>query len=208
MDSIKKYALYFLVLVYVSGSIGFVLKPGFFAPFTPYTLLLTCTVYLLHQPFSDYKFILAFIGIALMGYAFEVIGVRTGLVFGDYHYGKTLGYSYLNVPLVISLNWALVVSAGICLAKKYFNDKSIVLFLAATIATSIDFLIEQVAPKLDFWRFNSGMPTIHNYIGWFGISFLCAFLFYKPLIKGKFAPALIVLALQVLFFGIIYLFTT
>jgi putative membrane protein len=206
MDSFKKYALYFLILVYVSGSIGFVLKPSFFAPFTPYTLLLTCTVFILHQPYSDYKFILAFIGIALLGYAFEVIGVRTGLVFGSYHYGKTLGYSYLNVPLVISLNWALVVSAGICLAKKYFNDKSIVLFLAAAITTSIDFLIEQVAPKLDFWRFNSGMPTIHNYIGWFVISFLCAFLFYKPLIKGKFAPALIVLALQVQFFGTIYLF--
>lgn len=208
MESIKKYALYFLILVYVSGAIGFVLKPSFFAPFTPYTLLFTCLVYLFHQPFSDSKFMLAFLGIAVFGYTFEVLGVSTGFVFGNYQYGKALGFKYLRVPIIISFNWALIVSAGICIVKKYFNDKSIVLFLTAIIATSIDFLIEQVAPKLDFWRFNSGMPSIHNYIGWFCISFLCGFVFYKPLIKGKFAPALIILALQIQFFGIIYLFTT
>jgi bisanhydrobacterioruberin hydratase len=206
MDSIKKYALYFLILVYVSGSIGFVLKPSFFAPFTPYTLFFTCAVYLLHQPYSDYKFVLAFLVVAVLGYFFEVVGVKTGLVFGNYQYGKALGFSYLNVPLIISLNWALFISAGVCLAKKYFNDKSIVLILTAIIATSIDFLIEHVAPKLDFWRFRGGMPSFHNYIGWFFISFLCAFLFYKPLTKGKFNPALIILALQIEFFGIIYLF--
>jgi putative membrane protein len=206
MQLLKKYALYFLILVYVCGSIGYILKPDFFAPFTPYSLLLTGFVYLLHQPFQNSKFVLSFFGIAVLGFIVEVIGVKTGLIFGEYCYGNTLGYSLLKVPLIISLNWALLISAGIGLAKKYINAKFLVLFVAAIIATSIDFLIEQVAPKLDFWKFNDGMPGLQNYVGWFVVSYICGLLFYSSLIKGKFMPALIVLGLQIQFFALINIF--
>lgn len=206
MDLVKKYSLYFLILVYVSGSIGFVLRPAFFAPFTPFTLLFTCFVYLMHQPYSSSRFVLSYVSIALLGYLVEVLGVSTGIVFGQYKYGDGLGYSYWNVPLVISLNWALIVSSGICVSKKLFESKYIVLGFTALIATSVDFLIEQVAPKLDFWRFAGGMPGLHNYVGWAIVSFCCAYLFYPVLTKGKFYPAIVVLLLQIQFFGTIYLF--
>ena len=52
----KSYLLYFLILVYISGSIGFVVNPTFFSPFTPYTLLLTCFVFLIHSPLTEKKF--------------------------------------------------------------------------------------------------------------------------------------------------------
>ena len=71
----KTYFLYFLILVYISGSIGFVVNPPFFSPFTPYTLLLTCFVFLIHSPLADKKFILAFFSIAFLGFIIEVIGV-------------------------------------------------------------------------------------------------------------------------------------
>lgn len=207
MEITKKYALYFLVLVYVSGSIGFVLKPSFFSLFTPYSLLLTGFVYLIHQPYKDKRFLFSFFAISVLGFLFEVIGVSTGLVFGNYTYGSGLGYCILDVPLIISLNWALIISASFSITKKHFDNKYALLFVASLLAVLIDFLIEQVAPKLDFWRFDSGMPGLHNYIGWFLISYLCGLLFYTPLTKSKFLPSYIILALQIQFFGIIYLFT-
>ena len=78
----KSYLLYFLILVYVSGSIGFVVNPSFFSPFTPYTLLFTCAVYLIHRPLANQKFIGAFLCIAFLGFIVEIIGVKTGVIFG------------------------------------------------------------------------------------------------------------------------------
>jgi len=203
--NINKYFLYFLILVYVSGSIGFVINPSFFNPFTPYTLLFTCFVYLLHQPTENYRFIASFFAIALFGYLIEIIGVKTGLVFGVYNYGNGLGYKLFDVPLIISLNWALLISAGIITVSRFFKKKHIVLGISAVLITIIDLLIEQVAYKLDFWQFDSGLPELHNYIGWLLVAYLSPYFFYSEIIKGNRNIAIIILILQLIFFSTIYL---
>jgi len=201
----RKYLLYFLVLMYVSGAIGFTYNPSFFIPFTPFTLLFTCFVFLIYQPLNDLKFVLSFAAIAWIGFCTEVIGVKTGWIFGDYTYGKSLGIKLFDVPVTISLNWALIATASILASQLITKNKLLSSILAASFATTIDLLIEQVAPLLDFWRFNGGAPTIHNYLGWFVISFLVAILFHKPLLQGNRKMSVALLILQVLFFGIIYL---
>ena len=168
----KSYLLYFLILVYVSGSIGFIVNPLFFSPFTPYTLLLTCFVFLIHSPLNNKKFLFAFFSIAFLGFIIEVIGVKTGLVFGKYSYGEGLGLKLLEVPLIISINWAMLICAGIRIVSGIFANKIVSLFSAAVLVTLIDLLIEQVAPKLDFWQFKGGLPGLHNYLGWIGVTFL------------------------------------
>lgn len=205
-QNISTYLRYFLILVYVSGSIGFVVNPGFFSPFTPYTLLLTCIVYLLHQPMDDWKFTLSFLVIALIGYIIEVVGVQTGWIFGVYAYGDGLGYKPVDVPLVISLNWALLISAGVITASRFFTNKHVVLLVAAVLVTAIDLIIEQVAFKLDFWQFESGLPGLNNYIGWLVVSYISPYFVYAHIIKGSRSIALIMLLLQVLFFTTLFLF--
>lgn len=201
----RKYFLYFLILVYVSGAIGFVLKPDFFLPFTPFTLVYTSFVFLIYQPINNLKYVISFISVAIIGFVSEVIGVKTGLVFGEYSYGATLGYKFLEVPLTISLNWALLASACILIASYLSSHKVVVSIVSAILATSVDFLIEQVAPKLDFWRFKEGMPGWHNYLGWLGVSFIAALLFTPVLKTGNKRIALVIIALQILFFLYIYL---
>jgi putative membrane protein len=44
--------------------------------------------------------------------------------------------------------------------------------VAALLVTGIDLLIEQVAPKLDFWQFEGGLPDLQNYLSWIGVAFL------------------------------------
>jgi putative membrane protein len=195
-----------LILVYFSGSIGFIVNPPFFSPFTPYTLLLTCSVFLIHSPLADKKFLFAFFSIAFLGFIIEVIGVKTGLVFGKYSYGDGLGFKLLDVPLIISINWAMLIFAGIRIVSSIFTNKIKILIVAALLVTVVDLLIEQVAPKLDFWQFDGGLPGLHNYLGWIGVAFFISYFFYPTIIKGNRSVSLIILILQIIFFTSLYLF--
>ncbi len=205
-ESYKSYFLYFLILVYISGSIGFVVNPTFFCPFTPYTLLFTCFVFLIHQPVSDKKYISAFLSIAVLGYIIELIGIKTGLLFGNYSYGNGLGLKLLDVPLIISINWAMLICAGIVTVRKVFRNKFIVISVTALLVTFIDLIIEQVAQKLDFWQFEGGLAGLHNYLGWIGVVVFTSYVFYPAIIKGNSKVSSIVLILQILFFTTLFIF--
>lgn len=205
MKSLRTLLFYFLILVYFSGSIGMVVHPSFFLPFTPLSLLLTCTVFLLFQPVRQSHYLLAFAGVALLGFLSEWIGVNTGLVFGDYWYGEALGPKIQGVPVLISLNWALLITAGLLTVASFLTHPVFTPLLASLLITGIDFLMEQCVSQLDYWYFNEGVAGLHNYLGWFLVSFLGALVFYKPLNKGDFRVAVSILLLQVLFFGTIFI---
>lgn len=198
----------FLALVYVSGAIGFCFNPSFFAPFTPLNLLFTAFVFLFvqYKKTTDYRIFFIFLVIALIGYLSEVIGVKTGFVFGKYAYMEGLGPKIFNVPLVISLNWAIMVCCGAIFAFHFFKSSFLACFFSASLITTIDFLIEQSAPQLNFWIFENGMPGLHNYIGWWCLSFIAAYLFKKEFSKFNLPNAITVLGLIVLFFGVVFLF--
>lgn len=197
--------LYFLILVYVSGAIGFLFNPTFFAPFTPLTLAFTCFVFLIHQPLNNLNYTISFISLAFVGFVAEVIGVKTGVVFGNYYYGNALGYKVLGVPLVISLNWGLLINIGVLVATYFSKKPLLIATLAAFIITGVDLLIEQVASQMDYWHFSKGIAGIQNYIGWFIISFFTSWLLQKHLVKGDKKIALVFLLLQLFFFGLIYI---
>lgn len=189
----------------MSGAIGFLFNPGFFKPFTPFTLAFTCFVFLIHQPVNNLNYTLSFIGLAFFGFVAEVIGVKTGLVFGNYYYGNALGYKVLGVPLVISLNWGLLINIGVLVATYLSKKPLLIATLAAFIITGVDLLIEQVASQMDYWHFSNGIAGIQNYIGWFIISFFTSWFLQKHLVKGDKKTALIFLMLQLFFFGLIYI---
>ena len=198
---LKTYSVYFLILVYVSGAIGWPFYPNFFAPFTPYTLLLTAFVFLWHQPYSNKNFVFGFVSVCIIGYLSEFIGIRTGLVFGDYYYGHALGYKLFGVPLTISLNWALLVNAGLLVSHAVIKHSLLTPVISSALITGVDMIIEHSAGKLDFWYFKEGLAGWHNYLGWFIVALLASCFFYPHLKNGDSKMALLVILLQVLFFG-------
>jgi putative membrane protein len=203
LDVYRKYFLLFLLLQYFFGSIGFVFYPDFFRPFTPLTILFTCFVYLLYQPYSDRRFMQSLAVIAVVGFVAEVLGVHTGAIFGRYYYGNALGLKLWEVPLVISANWALIVSASIILCAQFIRHSILHAAVAALLATSIDFVIEQVVSPLDFWYFEGNIAGWHNYLGWFVVSFFLGLATRKYLVSGNSRIALYILLLQVYFFSVI-----
>ncbi len=48
----------------------------------------------------------------------EVIGIRTGVPFGGYRYGRTLGPEVLGVPLVVPLAWTMMAYPCLLLARR------------------------------------------------------------------------------------------
>lgn len=204
----KKNALILLVLMYLFGSFGFCYFPNFFRPFTPFTILFTCFVFIIYQADSklNFRFLISFLLIALIGFMFEVIGVKTGYIFGPYSYGNALGIKLYDVPIVISFNWALMACAAIIFAKKISTNKVVYSFIAASLATGVDLIIEQVAPILDYWYFKNGLAGMHNYFGWFVISFLMSFIFGNYFETKKFNNAFLIFSLLIFFFSVIYLF--
>ena len=203
---IKKYLLYFLILVYVSGVIGVLVNPSFFLPFTPYTLILTSLVFLINQQLDKTRYLFGFLTITFAGFLLEVIGVKTGFIFGTYNYGNNLGYKVLSVPLVISLNWAVLISSGILIANKISDNAGVAALISAVSVTFIDGLIEPVASDMDLWYFTAGVAGFQNYFAWFAIAFTTSLLLKERLASRNVRIGYVVLGLQVIFFGVLNLY--
>jgi putative membrane protein len=133
----------------------------------------------------------------------EIIGVKTGIIFGEYEYGKTLGIKLFDVPIIIGLNWVFVILGGILLAQKITDHKIILSLIASLFAVSFDFILEPVAIKLDYWSWENNMIPFQNFIAWFIISFIAAWLFTRNKIEVKNDLPLLYLIVQSVFFVVL-----
>jgi len=205
MKSPFHWAIFLAVLVHFSGAIGIAFfNPSFFVPFTPVNLFLMLLLLILNEQPINLRFVQASLMAVVVGMTTEMIGVNTGLLFGNYSYGEVFGRKLFGVPVLIGINWFCIVYTAHVVARK-FNGKlikgklSIALFTAA-IATSFDWVMEPVAMQLGFWNWNDGQIPIFNYASWFVISFAVsvAFGYMKIEANNKFAPYF--LMIQGLFF--------
>lgn len=109
-------------------------------------------------------------------FALEALGVATGLVFGSYTYGSTLGLQLFDTPLVIGLNWVIVILGITIAVKRVFNHPLLVSISVGILAVIFDIILEPLAidPRMDYWAWEGGDVPLHNYIAWFVISFVFA----------------------------------
>lgn len=197
-------AAFILVVFYAVGfyGLGFSNYKFFFLALVPFNLLLTNFIlFLFHRSFTGAFWVFATI-VFITGFLAEVLGVHTALLFGHYQYGVALGYQVFKVPLIIGLNWLMLVYASghlvDSLLKAPFWVKALV---AAALMVMLDYFIEPVAVKLDFWTWQDGQIPLSNFTGWFGVAFLLQLYFYKtPFLKNnKLAP--FVFVIQFMFFA-------
>lgn len=142
----------------------------------------------------------------LITFFLEVIGTKTGIVFGSYQYGNTLGLKLFDVPLIIGFNWVLVVIGAILLAKKFFNDEIFIALATGLFAVIFDFFLEPIAIKLDYWNWQNNQIPLQNYAAWFVIAFLFSILFQKMKIEIKSDLAKKYFLTQLIFFLSLFLF--
>ncbi|MFC5285157.1 carotenoid biosynthesis protein [Pedobacter alpinus] len=193
----------FIILFHIVGFVGFSLPhlQDFFISLVPFHLLLMAGILIANQKEYNKNFWLGISFIAVAGYLVEVVGVATGKIFGFYVYGETLGFKLANVPLLIGVNWVILVFAVGAVLKKYFKHmRTLKSAVAAVILVFIDFLIEPVAVKFDYWSWQDSLIPLQNFIGWFFVSFIFMRIYYELEFRKSNPVALTLVISQILFF--------
>jgi putative membrane protein len=197
-----------LWLMHISAYIG--INSGysdFFLPLSAINLWFISLLIIKFYPIQNKKKVILFVVIALLGYFAEVIGVATGKVFGEYAYGKNLGFKILDVPVIIGINWAVLSFVCSGLADKLpIKTIYIKAGIAAFLMLFFDFFIEQSAPNFDFWEFEAPTVPLQNYITWFVLAYIFNFAVLRLNSKSDFSICLNAYLVQTLFFIAFYVF--
>ncbi len=218
-------ATFIALLFHVSGCIGmFTSSKGWFIANTPLNLIIVFVLVIWTQKQRKLAFYL-FIAIAFItGMVTEMIGVNTGLLFGNYEYGSVLGPKINKVPWLIGINWFIVVYCSgvvmeysrVWIQKKFYSEgetlsKGIVFLSlvmdAAFLTTFFDWVMEPVAVQLGFWSWlGDGTIPFKNYFCWFIISALLLVVFKLLRFHKHNQFAVHLLIIQLLFFGVLRTF--
>ncbi|MEI8109769.1 MAG: carotenoid biosynthesis protein [Chitinophagia bacterium] len=179
------------LLFHVSGALGMILGyySNWFVRMTPINLLVMFGLLLYTHTDYSKKFRLFLFLAFSTGMITEMIGVNTGKLFGLYQYSRVLGPGIGGVPLLIGINWFLVVwCSAQCVLLLHqevlkwlgpMGEKVSEAWLrislvvdGALLATLFDWVLEPAAVKLGYWTWLQGSIPIFNYVCWFLISAL------------------------------------
>ena len=123
-----------LVIIHIVGIIG-IHSPlrDLFLMLTPFNLIMCIMLlFINHSNFNKSFFLFCFITF-FISFFIEVAGVFTGIVFGNYSYGKTLGLKALDVPIIIGANWMMLIYCVGMICNKIKTS----VFLKSLIGSSI-----------------------------------------------------------------------
>lgn len=202
------FSIFLLLVVYVVGLLGFmgIIPYANFHLLTPYNLMFSLLVLFWKHPKWDRSSLFFFCIIFFWGYSIEFIGVKTQLIFGAYWYGNTLGIRLFDIPLIIGINWVMLVYSTGIIANKISLPKYLQAIIAALLMVFLDFLIEPFAIKYDLWQWENNVVPFQNYVAWFITSFLMQVFFLYSKVSKQNNTAIAIFILQVLFFGVLFLF--
>ncbi len=212
------------IFFHLIGFVGMFFNKDFFTAATPYNLLLMFGLLLYTQQKISVGFIVFVVVCFVLGIGVEIIGTSTGYLFGEYAYGKTLGFSLKNVPLVIGINWFIIIYCSGITVHRFLEKISakletitgapspVIRFFSvisdgAMLAVFFDWILEPAAIKLGYWQWlGDGQIPTYNYLCWFIISFglMSVFTFLKFEKKNIFAVNL--LMIMMMFFMLIRTF--
>ncbi len=200
-DKILFVSISILVIYNLVGFIGIhSIFQNLFLSLTPLSLLLSTVLLFLNNQQLNKRFILFCFIVFVSGFLIEVTGVKSGVVFGNYSYGATLGVKLFNVPLIIGINWLMLVYMAGCIFSELKTNIVIKSLLGATSLVLLDLFIEPVAIKYDFWTWKNGTIPLQNYCAWFVVSFLLLLVFYKSNFSKSNRFAIILFSMQLVFF--------
>jgi putative membrane protein len=199
----------FLSLFYTVGILLFWIRDTrpLFLFLTPYSLVLTFAAVLLFQKKWMVKWIIACTLVFTGALIIEIIGVRTGLLFGSYTYGNALGIKILDTPVLIGLNWLILVYCTAAIVNHHISNRIIRIFTGALLMVTYDVLLEYVAPVMDMWSWETGYPGIRNFLMWFLVAIVFHSLVQLSDFRIENKPARYLLLIQTLLFGGIALST-
>lgn len=203
----ETHAIIYLTVIYLIGVVG-MLTPATLSLFiflVPVNIMLAATVAGVYHTGFTSKFIFTCMLIYIGGFVIEWLGVKTGVIFGSYIYGEGLGIKLSGVPLVMGLNWLILVYGATVIAARYFTKKIMIILAGALLMLLYDVFLEPSAIRYGFWVWDQESVPFQNYAAWFigGLAFISAFIVVNGIpSKNKVGEA--IFWLQLAFFGALW----
>jgi putative membrane protein len=210
LESVKRrprLVIAILIIIYIVGLFGLSVDTTreLFMSLTPVTLLFSFGLLLLFNESFDASFWIPVVFIFLAGFFVEVAGVSTGLIFGGYEYGSSLGLKLFHTPLMIGINWVMLTYCIWVLLGGLNMNGFLKSLLGAMMMVIYDFNLEPMAIKFDMWSWEGGDVPIQNYIAWFVISFIFFGLLSIFGVRFRNRLALAIIGVQFVFFLVLNL---
>ncbi|MEY4731402.1 MAG: hypothetical protein RL681_348 [Candidatus Parcubacteria bacterium] len=195
--SIAFLALYWYRYILVPFAYPFIVLPTIFSPYSAFGMLLVVLFSAAHAwDALGWRHAAIFFGVSmLLTWGIEEVGVRTGLIFGQYHY-TSLGPMIGSVPAEVPLLWFGLLYLGFALANAIVGNAVVLRerwtelvwlsFVGATIVTARDAVIEPILARPGVmnrpWVWEEtgayfGVP-IQNFFGWMAVA-LAVFMAYR-----------------------------
>ncbi|MCX7987698.1 MAG: carotenoid biosynthesis protein [Bacteroidales bacterium] len=193
----------FIVIFYLIGLIGFYLPftKNIFQLLIPFALLMnTLLIAFFHEKWDTAQ-IIGCLSVIILGYFVEVIGVKTGAIFGHYVYGNSLGIKIFDTPLIIGLNWLFLTYCSYILSAQLTRNTVLQTLLSPTLMLGYDIILEQVAPCVGMWQWLDNRVPLQNYLAWWIIGYLFTLLISTSKVKKTNPIATISFIGQVAFFS-------
>jgi len=121
---------------------------------------------------------------SVVSYLMEETGVRTGLIYGTYHYSDLLGAKVGHVPIIIPLAWFMMIYPSWMVARALisgintgsFRGLTALAIVAAWVMTAWDVVMDPGMAATGNWIWERGgayfgVPR-RNYLGWLLTTFL------------------------------------
>lgn len=204
----QQISIFLLIAAHIAGFVGLTTESfhDLFIRLVPFNLLLTGFVcFINHNDYST-KFTIWARSIVLAGIGVEILGVQTGVIFGEYYYSHVLGWHVFDVPVLIGLNWLLLIySIGVITHRLPVGSLFVKSVVGAAMMTGLDVLIEPVAVHLNFWQWVGETIPTQNFIAWFVISFFMLLSFHYLPFNKRNIIGYIIYPVQCIFFMAIIL---
>ena len=210
IEKLRKYPVTTVLIIafyYGVGIFGLAYQAtqSLFRELVPFTLICSLVLLILFNEDHSRKMYLAALVIFFLGFAIEVLGVNTGVIFGEYRYGGTLGIKLLDTPLMIGVNWLILIWSGWALTGVFFKNCLVRIIAGSGLMVCYDIALEPVAIKLDMWDWFGAPVPLQNYFAWFLASIILFFIvsLNGREVRNKIAPGLFII--QFVFFVVLNL---
>lgn len=111
--------------------------------------------------------------VAVLAWAIELLGSRTGVPFGDYAYTDQLQPQLLGVPAIVPLAWFAMGLAAFATARAMTANRVAQCILGALALAAWDVFLDPQMVNAGFWEWRAstwwtyqGIPLV-NFAGWF-----------------------------------------
>ena len=141
----------------------------------------------------------------IFGFGIELIAVKTNYIFGNYHFGDSLGFSIAGVPIAIGFYWLILTYSTANISSKLpIKSVYIKASIGALLQVSLILLTIQVASRLDFWHLENINDKINYCLIWFLVCFIVQSYYYKlKIILSNRIASIVYGGLCVFFVGLI-----